>query len=212
MSRRNALLLATAVLTLPGTARAQLAERLYGDACTDGDTSACIVFGLMSELGEGVGQDYGRARSLYRRACEEGDLVGCTNLGLMYEEGRGAPPDRDEARGRYEIACEGDERLACDLLEAMDRASSDSDELRYTKRGRVADAETTTPLADVLIEVPQLGIQQVADGQGYVTLGQLPEGTYELTAKRLGYTDLQGELEVPGQAEFLVLMDRSETT
>jgi len=202
-------LLLIGLLCLPGPASAQLTERLYQEACDSGDTSACIVFGLMSELGQGVEQDFVRSRALYRRACEIGDLLGCTNLGLMYEEGRGGPQDLEEARGRYRIACEGDERLACDLLAAMELPQAGSGD-RYLKRGRVADAETTTALSNALVEVPDLDIRQVSDAQGNVTLGRLPEGTYRLVAKRLGYLDLEGELQVPGGTQFLVMMNRMQ--
>jgi hypothetical protein len=207
MTWRCALLLAITWLAVPHRAEAQITERLYQDACDGGDTSACIVFGLMNELGQGVGQDAARARALYRRACEEGELVGCTNLGLMYEEGRGGPQDLEEARGRYRIACEGDEQLACDLLRAYEQQDA-GDAALHLKRGRVADAETTTALSNALVEVPELDIHQVSDAQGNVSLGRLPEGTYQLTAKRLGYLDLDGELQVPGGSQFMVMMNR----
>jgi len=197
------------LLLLASPAAAQLTERLYQDACDSGDSSACIVFGLMSELGQGVERDFERARTLYRRACEIGELIGCTNLGLMYEEGLGGPQDLEEAAGRYRIACEGVEPLACDLLEAMDQPQA-GDVERYLKRGRVADAETTTALSNALIEVPELALQQVSDAQGNVTLGRLPVGTYRLLAKRRGYLDLEAELQVPGGTQFLVMMNRVE--
>lgn len=203
-------LLAIAWLCLPGTAEGQLTERLYQDACDSGDTNACIVFGLMSELGNGVERDPVRARNLYRRACEGGDLVGCTDFGLMLEEGRGGPRDTAEARGRYEVACEGDEPLACSLLATLDEMAADDGETTYLKRGRSADAATGTPLSNTLIELPELDAHAVSDGRGLVALGPLPQGTYRLTAKRLGYLDLEGELQVPGSAEFVVLLDRAD--
>jgi hypothetical protein len=196
------------LVVAPGAAEAQITEQLYQGACDGGDVSACTVFGLMVELGQGVPQDVARARDLYRRACEGGELVGCTNLGLMYEEGVGGPQSLEEAEGRYRIACEGGEQLACELLAVM-REPDSADEARYTKRGRVADAETTTALSNALVEVPELELRAVSDRQGLLSLGRLPEGTYRLTAKRLGYLDLEGELQVPGGTQFMVMMDRS---
>ncbi len=207
---RHAPLLLFAILHLPTSAQAQLTEQLYQSACDDGDTSACLVFGLMSEVGEGVAQDFERAQALYRTACENGELVGCTNLGLMYAEGRGGPADPDEARGRFEIACEGDEEFACDLLDYLNDQDVDPDEVRYMKRGRVADATTTTALSDALIEIPELDVRGVSDPQGLVSLGRLPEGTYQVTAKRLGYLDLDAEIQVPGGTQFMILMDRAQ--
>jgi len=196
-------------LCLPRPATAQITERLYQEACDDGDVSACVVFGLMSELGQGVSQDFVRARELYRRACEGGEFIGCTNLGLMYEEGVGGEQDLAEARGRYQIACEGYEQLACDLLAGLDQLDPGDGSTRvYLKEGRVADAETTTALSNALVEVPDLDIRQVSDAQGRVSLGRLPAGTYLLRVQRLGYAVLLGELEVPGGSQFLVLMER----
>jgi len=208
---RTALWMLAALLFLPIPGKAQLAERLYQEACDDGDLTACTVFGLMSELGQGVTQDRERARDLYRRACEGGELVGCTNLGLMYEEGAGGEQDVDEARGRYRIACEGDEQLACDLLTALDDANAaDDDVRRYFKRGRVADATTTTALSGALVEVPALDIRAVTDAQGLVSLGRLPEGLYQVRAERLGYATLVSELQVPGGSQFMIMLERDE--
>ncbi|MDH3206621.1 MAG: carboxypeptidase regulatory-like domain-containing protein [Gemmatimonadota bacterium] len=205
------LLLGVAFLAGPRPAAAQIAERLYQEACDSGDFSACTIFGLMAELGRDIPQDFERARALYLRGCEGGELVACTNLGLMYEEGVGGAQDFEAARGRYRIACEGFEQLACDLLVALDRSEAGAgDERRYFKRGRVADAETTTALSNALVEVPALEIQQVSNRQGQVTLGRLPEGRYVLRVERLGYAVLVGELEVPGGSQFLILMEREE--
>jgi hypothetical protein len=165
----------------------------------------------MSELGQGVPQDFVRARDLYRRACEGGELVGCTNLGLMYEEGLGGEQDLGEARGRYQIACEGSEQLACDLLASLNEPDAgDASAPRYLKRGRVADAETTTALSGALVEVPALNIRQVSNAQGLVSLGRLPAGTYQLRVERLDYVALVGELQVPGGSQFLLLLQHDE--
>jgi len=172
---RTALWVLTALLFLPQLGEAQLAERLYGEACEDGDLSACTVFGLMSELGQGVPQDLPRARALYRRACE------------------------------------GNEQLACDLLAALaDADAVDSAERRYFKRGRVADATTTTALSNALVEVPALDIRAVTDAQGLVSLGRLPEGLYQVRAERLGYATLVSELQVPGGSQFMIMLERDE--
>jgi hypothetical protein len=208
---RSVLLVLAPLLFLPLPGEAQLTERLYQEACDDGDLSACTVFGLMSELGQGVTQDLTRSRALYRRACEGGELVGCTNLGLMCEEGVGGEQDMDEARGQFRIACEGDEQLACDLLAALaDVDAEGSDERRYFKRGRVADATTTTALSGALVEVPALDIRAVTDAQGLVSLGRLPEGLCQVRAERLGYATLVSELQVPGGTQFMIMLERDE--
>jgi hypothetical protein len=85
-----------------------------------------------------------------------------------------------------------------------------SDERSFFKRGRVSDSETTTALSDALVEVPELGIREISDSEGLVDLGRLPEGTYALRAERVGYDVLEGELQVPGGSQFLLLLNRSQ--
>ena len=206
------LLLIVGLLALfPGRAAAQNSEALYQRACDSGDLIACNVFGLMYEHGTGVPQDGARAAQLYERACQGGALVGCTNLGLLFEAGEGVPRDQARANGLYRVACEGGELLACDLAAPIvDSLTTAGLETRYTKVGRVGDAVTGEPLVDALIEVPQLGVRAISDAQGRVQLPALRTGTYLLTAQRAGYQLLNAELEVPGNREFFVLLEKAE--
>ncbi len=224
MRRAAAWLIAMGVC-IPSRAIAQSSpDRLYESACDAGDLVACNVFGLMNETGQGVPQNLDAARDLYRRACEGGEMVGCTNLGLLYGRGLGVPRDLDLARDRYRAACGGGDALGCDLLAALDSAgvtvpvavgdradgaaADSSAQPTYFKRGRAADAESARGLGSVLVEVPDLGIRAVSDSAGYLSLGRLPPGRYYLEASRLGYESVDGMLEVPGTAGFLVLMHR----
>jgi len=195
---------------LPAAVASQNTERLYQQACDDGDLIACNVFGLMYELGEGVPQDLSRAAGLYQRACEGGELVGCTNLGLLYEVGAGVVRDLARARGLYEVACEGGEMLACESREAVDEATGSLAEDRFMKAGRIADTETGAALGDAVIQVPDLDIVVISDVEGRFDLIGLPAGRYPIKAERLGYEPLEGELEVPGQPEFLVVLTPAE--
>ena len=61
----------------PGAGTSQTTERLYQQACDGGDMTACNVFGLMNETGQGIAQDLPRAVDLYQRACEP---LGSTNF------------------------------------------------------------------------------------------------------------------------------------
>jgi hypothetical protein len=107
------------------------------------------------------------------------------------------------------VACEGGELLACDLLaEAGQRRASDTS-ARFFKSGRIADTETGTALSEAVIEVPALGIRVVSDMEGRFELGRLPAGQHLLRAERFGYEVVQGRLEVPGNAEFLVLLSQA---
>lgn len=222
--RKAAYALLAAFVWLPPAIAAQSvdaerAQRLYGQACEGGDPAACNVFGLMNETGQGVPQNLERARALYRQACEKGQPVGCTNLGLVYGRGLGVEQDLDLARENYELACNGGDLLGCDLFAATDSAGtsvaapgdapSDTGAPRYFKAGHVADTENARGLSDVIVTVPDLGIEVVSDDQGRVELGRLPAGRHVLLAERFGYEPVNGTLDVPGSAEFLVLMNRA---
>ena len=128
-----------------------------------------------------------RCAGLYQIACEGGELVGCTNLGLMYAFGAGATLNLARAAGLYQTACEGGERLACSL-----RADAE----RFSRSGRVGDAESERPLSLAIVELPDLGIREVSDASGRIVLTGLLPGIHRLRVERVGYTVLDGELEV----------------
>jgi hypothetical protein len=156
-------------------------------------------------------RDRVEAARLYERACQGGELVGCTNLGLLYEAGEGVPQDQARANGLYQIACEGGELLACDLVaQFVDSLRRSGPETLYTKVGRVGDAVTGEPLSDAIIEIPQLSVRAISDAQGRLQLPGLRAGSYLVTAQRAGYQLLNSEIEVPGNREFFVLLDKAE--
>jgi hypothetical protein len=74
--------------------------------------------------------------------------------------------------------------------------------------GYIADAETGAPIADAVVEVPRLGLRVLADEAGRVDLGALPRGRHRVTAERLGYERVEGELPVPWERDFLMLLER----
>lgn len=168
---------------------------------------ACNAYGLMYELGESVAKDPSRAVSLYRQACEGGELVGCTNLGFMYQTGSGVTQDADRANGLYQVACEGGEMLACNSLGLLVQ-NRDAPAEEFAKSGRVGDAQTGRPLSRAIVEVPDLGIRAISDRSGrFAFTGVFPAGQYRLRAERAGYEAAGGQLEIPGNPEFLVLLD-----
>ena len=210
--RATVCMLAGALLFLPSLASAQVkpdglgSERVYQQACDDGDMVACNVFGLMNEYGDGVPQDLGRAAGLYQRACEGAEFVGCTNLGLLYEAGLGVTQDSARAVGLYRVACEGGGLLGCSRLRAIGQTDRvDSDE-RFSKSGQIANTETGDALSSAIIQVPDLDILTTSDVSGWFELTGLPTGRYALRAEHVGYEVLEGQLEVPGNPKFLVLL------
>ncbi len=209
MMRGLVWLLPALLCLAPDRVSAQVTLRTYQEACDGGDLTACNVFGLMYETGNRVPRDVVRAASLYLRACEGGEILGCTNLALLYENGTGVARDVPRALGLYRVACEGGETLACGRLRRLEGAGRATPRELYFKSARVGDAVTSQPLGEAIVEILDLGIRVSSDDSGRLPLPPLPSGRYRLRAQRLGYEDLEGEFEVPGNSEVLVLMTRA---
>jgi uncharacterized protein len=60
--------------------------------------------GSLYANGQGVAQDYTKARELFQKAADKGDAMGMTDLGLLYENGQGVAQDDGKARELYENA------------------------------------------------------------------------------------------------------------
>ena len=54
--------------------------------------------------GQGVTQDYSKARAWYEKAAAQGNAIAQYNLGNFYNDGRGVPQDFAKAREWYEKA------------------------------------------------------------------------------------------------------------
>jgi TPR repeat protein len=64
---------------------------------------------LLFAEGQGVPQDYMKARQWYEQAAAQGNAGAQSNLGWMYFNGQGVPQDYTTARGWYEkAAAQGD--------------------------------------------------------------------------------------------------------
>ncbi len=103
--------------------------------------------------------------------------------------------------------------LVCPLadnLRAMDQSVGPAE--GFPRSGQVADAETRAPLSGAIVELPELGIRVISDELGRVDLGRLPTGQHRITAERVGYDGIiLGELPVPWNEDFLILLDRDPT-
>ena len=72
--------------------------------------------GVMYHQGEGVEQDYSKARDWYEKAAKQGDANAQYNLGAMYHQGQGVKQDYSKAREWYEKAAkQGDAEAQCNL-------------------------------------------------------------------------------------------------
>ena len=158
----------------------QDAQTLHRRACDRGELLSCNVLGLMYETGAGGTRDLARAISLYQQACDRGVTEGCTRLRLARSSGDGVAP--------------GD-----------GFAPSDG----FLRIGRVADAETGAPISEAIVDLPGIRLRAVSDESGLVELGRLQRGRHRIVTRRAGYRTLRGELPVPWDTEFLILLDRS---
>ena len=195
------LLIVLLLWLLPPPVASQDAERLYQQACDDGDLVACNIFGLMYESGEFVPQDPARAVVLFQRACEGGLLAGCTNLGSMYEIGAGVTQDLARAVGLYQVACEGGELLACRSAEGVVQSGGAEPAEPGRVTGRVTAEYGNRGLSDV--EITLLGhtrVSTLSDGRGRFNLTDVEPGLVEIEFTRLGYA--------PRTAQFVVYAGR----
>lgn len=58
-----------------------------------GDAQAQSNLGMLYYNGQGVPQDYGKARQWYEQAAAQGDAMAQNNLGYLYLDGKGVPKD-----------------------------------------------------------------------------------------------------------------------
>jgi tetratricopeptide (TPR) repeat protein len=72
------------------------------------DAGAMFNLGKSYESGDGVTQDYGKAREWYKKAAAKDNSNAMNNLGVLYEKGRGVAQDYRRAREWYEKAAAKD--------------------------------------------------------------------------------------------------------
>jgi len=82
-------------------------------------TGAAHGLGFMYSKGQGVEQDYSKARELYEQAHKVGNVRSTTNLACMYENGIGMAQDYVKAKELYMQAHDGGNALATNNLGYM---------------------------------------------------------------------------------------------
>ena len=149
----------------------------------------------------------------YQYACDGGDLVACTVLGLIYETGAGGVRDRPEAARLYGRSCDRGVRAACLRLDLHERGDPDVapvDEL--VRVGYVADAFDGSPITGALVRLRGIaGVGErryLSDEAGRVVLDPLPRGRHRIEVQRGEYLTTEGQLPVPWDTDFLILMER----
>lgn len=88
-------------------------------AARAGNADACFQLGFRCESGDGVKQDYKRARALYEQAAAGGVAEAIYRLGRLYQNGSGGGTDPSQARDLYRVAALADVPLAQYNLGAM---------------------------------------------------------------------------------------------
>jgi hypothetical protein len=142
--------------------------------------------------------------------CNRGELQSCNVLGLIFETGAAGVRDLARAASLYQLACDRGVEAGCVRLAIVqDGADEVAVENGFVRIGRVADANTGAPIPDAVVEVPALSLRAISDASGRVDLGRLPRGRHRMSIRGAGYEGLGGDLPVPWDMEFLVLMYRT---
>jgi uncharacterized protein len=82
----------------------KLLQHLPAPPVTSQDASALYSQGERYYYGQGVPQDYAKAREWYEKAAAKDDADAMFKLGLLYQNGQGVPQDYAKAREWYEKA------------------------------------------------------------------------------------------------------------
>jgi TPR repeat protein len=77
-----------------------------------GDVVSMNNLGALFASGQGVPQDYAKARELYEKAAAKDNAYAMSNLGALFANGQGVPQDFDKAREWFEKAAAKDNAKA----------------------------------------------------------------------------------------------------
>ena len=120
---------------------------LVQKAATAGDIDAMNNLGVRYQNGQGVAQNYDKAREWFQKAADAGNADAMNNLGELYYYGRGVARDYTQARDWYEKAAAADNANAMYSLGWMYEKGSGVIVRDYTQAGnwyqRAADAGNT---------------------------------------------------------------------
>ncbi|MDH3422387.1 MAG: carboxypeptidase regulatory-like domain-containing protein, partial [Gemmatimonadota bacterium] len=163
-----------------------------------------------------VGAEAQATAARYERTCDGGDLVACTVVGLIYQTGAGGVQDLARATDLYRGSCDRGVMVACTWLEFVeDGGSATATDNERGRVGYVADAYDGTPLRGAIVLVRGVAgvgeLRYLTDAVGRVAIDQLPRGRHPIEVRHGGYQRTEGELPVPWQTDFLILVERLVT-
>ena len=91
----------------------RVANTFFSKSCDGGEADGCNNLGVLYVTGEGVKQDYFKAKILFTKTCDSGKADGCTNLGNLYYNGLGVQQDHIKAKTLYIKACDSGSDEGC---------------------------------------------------------------------------------------------------
>ena len=92
------------------------AVAVFRTGAAHGHAPSMRNLGLLYESGQGVAQDYAKAREWYEKAAAKGDAIAMSNLGGLCADGRGVAQDYARAREWYEKAADKGNAIAMSNL------------------------------------------------------------------------------------------------
>ena len=95
------------------------AYRYYQKGSALGDLFATERSGALLELGQGVTQNYEKARDSYFKACEAGYAYSCARWGFLNELGLGGTKKKAVAISAYQKACHHGSKWACERVKGL---------------------------------------------------------------------------------------------
>lgn len=92
----------------------EIADKELCDKAEQGDAMAQFNLGAKYHHGDGVKQNFRKAKTWYEKSAEQGDAFAQYNLGVMYLDGEGVRPDDGKAKELFGRACDNGSTLGCE--------------------------------------------------------------------------------------------------
>ena len=101
----------------------QQANLYYKKACdTFNEPLSCRNLGLSYDNGQGVRQDFAKARHYYEKGCKLNHGFACNSLGFLYRKGLGVRQNNSTAKKYYGKACDLGDQMGCDNYKILNEA------------------------------------------------------------------------------------------
>lgn len=94
--------------------------------CEMGSSGSCHNLALAHATGDGIKQDYKRAKTYYLMGCKYGNMNSCNNIGVQFFFGLGVKEDSKKALEYWKMACNKSNNIACENQEIFNNSSDKS--------------------------------------------------------------------------------------